>query len=249
MARHARAREIPPGQIKSILLSSDYVPSAIVRELHRLWDCPVYNHYGTTEMGFGGGVECNALEGCHLREADLYFEIVDPATGEPQPNGIPGEIVFTTLTRTGMPLIRYATGDLAAWIPDPCPCGTVLRRMAKVRGRIREMVRLRTGDWLGITDLDEALFPLPQIVNYSAALIAGENTDHLEIVIYPGSEGENVDKEAVEKSLLAVPPIASAISEGCLRLAPLDFISTNWVTTGVAKRRISQVSANGRDSA
>jgi phenylacetate-coenzyme A ligase PaaK-like adenylate-forming protein len=51
-----------------------------------------------TEMGLGGGVECEALGGCHLREADLYFEVVDHQTGEVCPDGTTGEVVFTTLT-------------------------------------------------------------------------------------------------------------------------------------------------------
>lgn len=78
ISKHPRVAEIPRGTIKSILLTTDYVPTSIVRELQQLWGCPVFNHYGTTEMGLGGGVECEALDGYHLREADLYVEIVDP---------------------------------------------------------------------------------------------------------------------------------------------------------------------------
>ncbi|MGB6067222.1 MAG: DVU_1553 family AMP-dependent CoA ligase [Desulfomonilaceae bacterium] len=142
IAKHSAAEEIPPGQIKSILLSPDAcmnspnVPAAIVSELQRIWNCPVFNHYGTTEMCFGGGVECWALRGFHLREADLYFEIVEPDSGAPLPQNELGEIVFTTLTRKGMPLIRYRTGHLARFLSEPCPCRTVLRRMENVRGRM-----------------------------------------------------------------------------------------------------------------
>ncbi|MGO9572212.1 MAG: DVU_1553 family AMP-dependent CoA ligase [Desulfomonilaceae bacterium] len=145
IVRDSAARKIPPGQIKSVLLSPDaclnspYVPPAIVDQLRRIWDCPVFSHYGITEMGFGGGVECRAFSGYHLREADLYFEIVDPASGGPILPGELGEIVFTTLTRKGMPLVRYRTGDLARFGEEPCPCGTVLRRMEKVRGRKHDM--------------------------------------------------------------------------------------------------------------
>jgi phenylacetate-CoA ligase len=166
IARHSAARKIPPGQIKSVLLSPDaclkspYVPAAIVGQLRRIWDCPVFNHYGITEMGFGGGVECQAFSGYHLREADLYFEIVDPYSGRPQLSGELGEIVFTTLTRKGMPLVRFRTGDVARFIEEPCPCGTVLRSMERARGKLHEMFRLRTGEWPGITDLDEALVPV-----------------------------------------------------------------------------------------
>lgn len=243
MARHPRAGEIPPGCIKSILLSADYVPSAIIRELERVWECPVFNHYGTTEMGLGGGVECEARSGYHLREADLFFEIVDPDSGRPQPPGVQGEIVFTTLTRTGMPLIRYRTGDLAKFIREPCSCGTVLRRMDKVRGRVHETVRLRTGDRLGIPDLDEALFALSGIVNYSATLISHRESDHLEILIFPGSEGDRPNQESVRTALLEVPQVGFAVAQGCLHLEPIHFTAQNWVTTGVAKRAIHRRTA------
>ncbi len=238
IARHPLAMEIPPGAIKSILLTTDYVPSAIVGELQRLWRCPVFNHYGTTEMGLGGGVECEALNGYHLREADLYVEIVDPDSGDPLPPRVAGEIVFTTLTRKGMPLIRYRTGDLAAFLTEPCPCGTSLRRLGKVRGRIRDMVRLKTGQRLGTPDLDEALFPVPGIVNYTATLVSRKDVDSLEISIYPGPEAREPRQASVGVALMSVPEINRAVAEGCLRIKPYRLTAENWMTTGVAKRAI-----------
>ena len=94
-------------------------------------------------MGLGGGVECAAHAGLHLREADLLFEVVDPLTGAPLPVGSEGEIVFTTLTREAMPLIRYRTGDSGSFIAEPCPCGSALRLLATVRERLRRRRRAR----------------------------------------------------------------------------------------------------------
>ena len=122
LARHKAGASIHQGRISSVPLSSDYVSPAIVQELKAPWGCSVFNHYGTTEMGLGGGVECQALQGYHLREADLYFEIVDPSSG-PQPAGRWGEIVFTTLTRKGMPLSVGTVGDLSRFLSDVCLCG------------------------------------------------------------------------------------------------------------------------------
>ena len=159
LTRHDDCAFVRTGRIKSVLLSSDYVSPAIVVDLQRAWGCRVFNHYGSTEMGFGGGVECQALHGYHMREADLYFEIVDPQTGKMQQYGQPGEIVFTTLTRRAMPLIRYRTGDLSKFLPEPCPCGSTLRRLDRVRGRISDFVRLGTNHWLGTPDLDDTVLP------------------------------------------------------------------------------------------
>ena len=101
LARRSAALGRPIRSVHSALLSADYVPRAVVHAVETSWHCRVFNHYGSTEMGFGGSVECAARGGYHLREADLLFEIVSPDSGVPLPEGEIGEIVFTTLTRTG----------------------------------------------------------------------------------------------------------------------------------------------------
>lgn len=122
-------------RIKKVLLSTDYVPDVLIRELTHQYGCKVFTHYGMTEMGYGGGVECEALDGYHMREADFYFEVVNPDSGEAVQDGQYGEIVFTTLTRQAMPLIRYRTGDIASFSSSPCACGTFLRTMKRALGR------------------------------------------------------------------------------------------------------------------
>lgn len=154
---------------RTVLLSTDYVAAAIVTELERIWGCQVFNHYGATEMGLGGGVDCEARRGYHLREADLYFEIVHPETGEPVPEGEYGEVVFTTLTRRGMPLIRYRMGDRSRFLPGKCPCGTSLRTMEKARGRFSGFISVG-GETLKLPDFDEALFSIPGLLNFSVTV-------------------------------------------------------------------------------
>lgn len=122
-------------QIHSILLSTDFIPDALCEDIEKLWGCKVFEHYGMTEMGLGGAVGCCAFEGYHPRENDLLFEIINPATGRVLADGEYGEIVFSTLTRKGMPLIRYRTGDISRFIPGPCKCGSILKRIDKVKPR------------------------------------------------------------------------------------------------------------------
>ncbi|MEN6409202.1 MAG: DVU_1553 family AMP-dependent CoA ligase, partial [Anaerolineaceae bacterium] len=164
------ARRSRETRLKSVLLSTDYVPNALARAVERAWGCVVYNHYGMTEMGLGGGVECQARRGYHLREADMLFEIVHPQTGIPVADGETGEVVFTTLTRNGMPLIRYRTGDFSRFIPGKCPCGTNLKTLERIRTRITGMVPLGTGGQLSIADLDEALFSIEGVYDYQATV-------------------------------------------------------------------------------
>jgi phenylacetate-coenzyme A ligase PaaK-like adenylate-forming protein len=128
--------EATPGfTCRSVLLSAEYVPDETVKYIEKQWHCEVFEHYGMTEMGLGCAVSCENHEGYHVREADLLIEIIDPETGKCLPDGIWGEIVFTTLTRKGMPFIRYRTGDISRWIPEPCPCGSQLKRLDKVQDR------------------------------------------------------------------------------------------------------------------
>jgi len=181
-----------------------------------------------TEMGLGGGVECQARRGYHLREADLYFEIVEPRTGKPVPEGEQGEVIFTTLTRVGMPLIRYRTGDLSRFIPGWCPCGTSLRTLARITRRLDNLITFQKTDAIGVSnanftpslcmaDLDEALFPIPQVVNFSALLSTQSNdTDLLEItiIVLPNTT-QDITNQA-HKALESIPVIQDAVQAGLL---------------------------------
>ena len=136
LAQYAEAAGIRPGQIKSIWLGTQNTRRSLAGEIERSWGSPVFQHYGAAEMCPGGGVQCAARDGFHLREADLYIEILEPRTARPVADGGFGEVVVTTLTREAMPLIRYRTGHGAAIMTEPCPCGSKLRRMTALRDRI-----------------------------------------------------------------------------------------------------------------
>ena len=219
LLRHPHASRIARGRIRSVFLTSDYVPSPLVAEIHRQWGCPALNHYGMTELALSGGVECPALDGYHLREPDLYFEVVDPADGRPLPTGETGEVVVTTLTRTGLPLIRYRTGDAARFLPEPCPCGSNLPRLSKLQGRLVQRLDIGAGQQLGMPQLDEALFVIPGLVNYEAVMTLEQGVNCLCITIesVPGSGPATLQE--VNRHLQKLAPIRSAVEAGSLRLA------------------------------
>ncbi|MDR1571286.1 MAG: AMP-binding protein [Clostridiales Family XIII bacterium] len=135
IARIARKCPEAGESVRTALLSTEYVSEENISAIEGNWGCRVFEHYGTTESGLGGAVSCHVREGCHIREADLLFEIIEPDSGEPLPDGEWGEIVFTTLTRAAMPFIRYRIGDIGRFMPDPCACGSVLKRLDRVRDR------------------------------------------------------------------------------------------------------------------
>ncbi len=168
---------------KSVLLSADYVPESIIKDLVDRWKCRVFTHYGMTETGFGGGVQCRAGLGYHLRDADLLFEIVDPESGRQAVPGQYGEVVITTLAREAMPLIRYRTGDMARMLTGACFCGGILPRLDKVMGRYANTISLKGGEGLSIHKLDEVMFAVPGIRNYGAKLIVSDRADVLSLTV------------------------------------------------------------------
>jgi phenylacetate-CoA ligase len=224
-------------KIRSVLLSTDYVPLAIVKELERLWGCKVFNHYGMTEMGLGGGLECEGFCGYHLREADLYLEIIDPLTGSPVIDGRPGEIVFTTLTRSAMPLIRYRTGDFSRFITGPCTCGTILKRLEQVKSRDR--VYLNTGDYLSISDFDEVLFSLDDVLDFELTLTGDTEENQLLLVVHLKGH-ESLEKECIVlNSIDRIPVVRIAQNNGSLKVF-LKFIARSKIVSrkNTAKRQI-----------
>lgn len=182
LARYSEIKRVKPA-IRKALVSADYVPEMMARELKRIWDCELYQHYGMTETGLGAAIDCQAHMGYHMREADLLFEIIDPLTGLVLPDGQYGEVVFTTLTRKGMPLLRYRTGDISAILPGPCACGGG-RRLALIKGRWQDGIVLPSG-WLRMPDLDEALLPLPQIMDFALEInVADQKRMRLKIMTF-----------------------------------------------------------------
>ena len=100
--------------------------------------------YGLSEiMGPGVAQECPEKNGLHIFEDHFLAEVVNPQTGEPLPYGQKGELVITTLTKEGLPVIRYRTRDITSLNPEPCACGRTLVRMAKVTGRSDDMLIVR----------------------------------------------------------------------------------------------------------
>lgn len=104
----------------------------------------LYDIYGLTEVyGPGIAINCEYNTGMHYFDDYLYFEIIDPKTGEVLPDGELGELVITTLQKEGAPLIRYRTHDLTRIVPGECPCGRSYPRIDVILGRTDDMVKIK----------------------------------------------------------------------------------------------------------
>ena len=114
------------------------------RALETAYGCPAFDIYGLSEIvGPGVAGECEAREGLHVADDHFFPEIVDPSSGEPVPSGQEGELVLTTLTKRALPMIRYRTGDVTAFVPGPCRCGRTSRRIVRIKGRSDDMLVIK----------------------------------------------------------------------------------------------------------
>ncbi len=135
-------------------------------ELERKLNYKVLDVYGLTEtMGPGVAIECLEQDGLHLAEDHFIAEIIDPETGEVLPDGQWGELVFTSLTKEAMPVIRYRTRDLTRIIPGQCACGRTHRRIDRLHGRTDDMLIIR-GVNVFPSQIEDVMETFPQVSSW-----------------------------------------------------------------------------------
>jgi phenylacetate-CoA ligase len=170
-------------------LGAEPYSEATRRKVEEKLGIDVFNSYGLSEMnGPGVAFECGLKKGMHLWEDNYIFEIVDPATFEPLPPGREGELVMTTLTREGMPLIRYRTRDLTKELPGECPCGRTHRRIGRITGRTDDMLIIK-GVNVFPSQIEDVLMSMPEVGNnYQIELMRVEGADHIAVNIEVADE-------------------------------------------------------------
>ena len=157
--------------------------------LEEILDFDACDIYGLTEIG-GPGVafECLEKHGMHVNEDHVIVEIINPETGEPLPYGESGELVFTTITKTGMPMLRYRTHDITRLIAEPCPCGRTLIRMSRLTGRTDDMLVIR-GVNVFPSQIEACLVGLEGVAPFYMLIVDRVNsTDKLEVQIEMSEE-------------------------------------------------------------
>ncbi len=235
-----RGRALGPGRWLRAF-TGEYLPASLAARVEGALACPVYGHYGLTEIGWGGAVACEARAGAHCREGELWWEVVDPRDGRVLPDGAEGELVVTTLAPRAMPLIRYRTGDWARLEGGRCACGGLSLRLAGLRGRL-EAPRLAGGAALESSALDEVLFALPGLADYRASLLAGR-PERL-AVDYLATPGRGDPAPAIPAALAGVPALGTALADGTLALEPPRRVEGSAIFPG-AKRIIQDLREQG----
>ena len=154
------------------------------KELEEKLGIKAYDIYGLSEVaGPGVGFECECQNGTHLNEDHYFPEIVDPKTLQPVAPGETGELVFTHLTKEGMPLLRYRTKDLTSLHYETCKCGRTLVRMDRILGRSDDMLIIR-GVNVFPSQIESVILEMPQFEpHYLLTVDRVSNTDTMELKV------------------------------------------------------------------
>lgn len=160
-----------------------------------------FDIYGLTELcGPGVSVECNEHNGLHIWEDHFIIETIDPKTGDVLPAGEEGEMVFTTLTKTGLPILRFRTRDISVIETERCDCGRSHSRMMRIRGRSDDMMIIR-GVNVFPSQIEYAIMGLPELAAQYQIIL--ERPDALDVF--------TIKAELTEKSVKSTPEELAAL--------------------------------------
>jgi phenylacetate-CoA ligase len=181
------------------------------RRIEEIFEVRTYDIPGLTEMGGVGtvGFECPLRHGLHIWEDNYIVEVIDPETGEVVEDGEEGEIVYTSLNREAMPLIRYRSGEVSAIVSrEPCECGIEHMTIKRIKGRTDDMV-IYKGVKFYPSDVEEILAS-HGIVHYKIEVGSGIR------VIFEGDEKLIPEIERDIKEFLGFKPKLVAVPTGTL---------------------------------
>ena len=183
--------------------------------------------YGLTEIaGPGVAGSCGCCDGLHIWEDHFYPEIIDPETLEPVPDGEQGELVFTTISRCGTPMIRYRTRDLTRLRTEQCACGRTMRVMERISARSDDMLIIH-GVNVFPGQIEAGLLRVPEVApHYQIVLSSTDTLDLFEIKVEVSAEAfsdnirhlENLRRRVLEavKSIIGLTPKIILVGPGTL---------------------------------
>jgi len=201
--------------------------------------------YGLSEvMGPGVACECVHRDGLHVSEDHFIVEIVDPATLRPVADGQTGEVVFTTLTKEGIPVVRYRTRDISRIIPEQCACGRTFRRIERVTGRSDDMLIIR-GVNVYPSQIEQVLMGIPMVApHYQVVLTKRGSMDHVEVHVEVAPEfsfDEVRELERLQRRVKTEIESALAVSIAVKLVEPKSIARSE----GKAKRVVDQRNEGG----
>ena len=194
-----------------------------------------FNIYGLSEiMGPGVSHECECKNGSHIIEDHFFPEIINPETCEVLPEGEQGELVFTTLTKEGMPLLRYRTKDLCSLIYEPCECGRTSVRMTRIMGRSDDMLIIR-GINVFPSQIESVILQLPEFEPQYLLVVTRENNrDNLEVQV---ELKEEYYSDEINKTIEMRDKLARRLQSVLSISADVKIVSPNTLERSLGKSK------------
>jgi len=212
--------------VKKFFIGAEPTPNSMRRNIEKSWNADVFIGYGMTEISCTIAGECEKKNGMHISEMSYLPEVVDPNTGEQLEEGEVGEMVYTTLDRFGMPLIRYSSHDLGRILPGLCGCGLPLKRI-EIKGRSDDLIPIGAGDNLFTWMFDEILFDIPEVIEYQVVFDKRDSLDLITIVVEIDKPTEEVKKKIID-GIVAMPEICMGIESSKTIAKPVvKFVKPN----------------------
>jgi phenylacetate-CoA ligase len=174
-------RELP---LKAGVFGAEPWTESMRRHIEATSGIKAYDIYGLSEItGPGVASECCCQSGLHVFEDHFYPEIIDPDNGDPVPDGTEGELVLTTLSKHAMPMIRYRSRDITAFLTEPCPCGRTVRRIRRIGRRSDDMMIIR-GINAFPSQIESALLEVEgTLPHYQIILTREKGLDEMEVQV------------------------------------------------------------------
>ncbi|MFC1869121.1 phenylacetate--CoA ligase family protein [Thermodesulfobacteriota bacterium] len=218
-------------KLKTFFLGAESHSEETRNRIEVFYGVNAYNSYGLSEMnGPGVSFECPCKEGVHIWEDNFIIEIIDPEGDEPVPAGKVGELVFTSLARQAMPLIRYRSRDLAFFIPEPCICGRTHCRISRIQGRIDDMII-----WKGVNifpmQIDSILMDIREVEGtYRIVLDTDNDVDTMTVLVevntahIKGDKSEGLQRRITNslQSELLVKPEVRLVPAGTIPVSEME---------------------------
>jgi phenylacetate-CoA ligase len=191
--------------LRVAMLGSEMWSDNLRALIERALSIETFDIIGMTETGGPGlGIDCAAHAGIHLWEDHYYPEIIDPATGRIRPDGLEGELVVTTLTREGLPLVRYRTHDLTRVVRrDRCACGRTHLRLDRLRGRTDDMVIFKGTNFYP-RQIESLILQRPGVSHeYQILLEPGPGGDRLAVLVEVRPEFKTIEADRLRHEIHA----------------------------------------------
>jgi phenylacetate-CoA ligase len=206
---------------------------AMREEIERRMGINAMENYGLTELcGPGVAFDCEAQDGLHINEDHFLAEIVDPGTFEPLPLGEKGELIFTSLQRRAMPMLRYRTKDITRFRRETCACGRTLLKMDKLSGRTDDMLII-SGVNVFPSQIEALLLEIPEVEPQYRLLVRKKGyLDHLVVQV----EGKREVYEAGAEKRLEIESKVSGHIKGMMGVGvEVNIVEPKFITRSEGK--------------